>query len=33
MNEQVLRMLTEAGWFPPIDQALDAIMARYRRPS
>ena len=33
MNEQVLRMLNEAGWFPPIDEALDAIMARYRRPS
>lgn len=33
MNEQVLRMLTEAGWFPPVDVALDAILARYRRPS
>lgn len=33
MNEQVLRMLSEAGWFPPVDAALDAIMARYRKPS
>ena len=29
MNEQVLRMLTEAGWFAPMDPAFDAILARH----
>ncbi|MBE0532472.1 MAG: NAD(P)-binding domain-containing protein [Rhodospirillales bacterium] len=33
MNEQILRMLTEAGSFEPIDGALDAILARYERPA
>lgn len=33
MNEQILRMLTEAGSFEPIDGALDAILARYKRPA
>jgi pyrroline-5-carboxylate reductase len=33
MNEQILRMLTEAGCFEPIDGALDAILARYKKPS
>lgn len=33
MNEQVLRMLTEAGSFEPVDGALDAILARYKRPA
>lgn len=30
MNEQVLRMFTEADWFGPVDPALDAILARHR---
>lgn len=29
MNEQVLRMFTEADWFAPIKPALDAILDRY----
>lgn len=29
MNEQILRMLTEAGWFEPLKPALDAILARH----
>jgi len=32
MNEQILRMMTEGGGFDPIDGALDAILARYKRP-
>jgi len=33
MNEQVLRMLTEADWFAAVDPALDTILARYRGTS
>ena len=30
MNEQVLRMMTEADWFAPIKPAMDAILARHQ---
>jgi len=33
MNEQILRMMTEGGGFDPIDGALDAILARYKKPT
>lgn len=33
MNEQVLRMFREAGWFAPVDPALDAILARHEKTS
>ena len=29
MNEQVLRMFRDSGWFSPVRPALDAILARY----
>ncbi len=29
MNEQILRMLTEADWFAPVKPALDAILDRH----
>lgn len=33
MNEQVLRMFTEADWLAAVDPALDAILARHRGES
>ncbi|MDX9859891.1 MAG: pyrroline-5-carboxylate reductase [Rhodospirillales bacterium] len=31
MNEQILRMMAEGGGFNPIDGALDAVLARYKK--